>query len=374
MGKRKHRVLKTAIAAVLLAAAAALIFFVFRVKTVDVYGNTQHTAEEIMEDLTSGFLSGNTLYLSWKYRKNEIPGSMPYLESLQVNMKSPSHIEAIVTERTPVACISAYGYAFFDSSGIVLGISESQPSGIPLVTGMSTEEVVLYQKVPAQSSAQLRTVLSLSQLLQEKGLSASEIRFGDDMEITVYIDRVEVRLGQDEYLEEKVANLSKILTILESQAGVLHLESFTGRNETVSFSPSDEPESEILMGGTVGNGSDENDNKDTGTGEDTSGGTAPEGGDQDGTALDGSASEDPDQNGTAPDDAAGDDGQDTSGYSTIPMVFNSSGTLVYNVHIENGAVVDEYGNEVPGCYVNEDGNVVDAYMNVLDPNTGDLVQ
>ena len=56
------------------------------------------------------------------------------------------------------------------------------------------------------------------------------------------------------------------------------------------------------------------------------------------------------------------------------MVFNSSGTLVYNVHVSNGTVVDANGNPVPGCYVNENGHVVDAYMNEFDPSTGELIQ
>ena len=60
--------------------------------------------------------------------------------------------------------------------------------------------------------------------------------------------------------------------------------------------------------------------------------------------------------------------------STISMVFDSSGTLVYNVHVENGTVVDANGNPVSGCSVDSDGYVVDAYMNRFDPDTGELVQ
>lgn len=56
------------------------------------------------------------------------------------------------------------------------------------------------------------------------------------------------------------------------------------------------------------------------------------------------------------------------------MVFDSSGTLVYNVHVENGTVVDANGNPVSGCSVDSDGYVVDAYMNRFDPDTGELVQ
>ena len=54
------------------------------------------------------------------------------------------------------------------------------------------------------------------------------------------------------------------------------------------------------------------------------------------------------------------------------MVFDSSGNLVYNVHVENGTVVDANGNPVSGCTVNENGDVVDDYMNVFDGKTGEL--
>ena len=75
--------------------------------------------------------------------------------------------------------------------------------------------------------------------------------------------------------------------------------------------------------------------------------------------------------------SAGDDtgsDQATSSSTTISMVFDSSGTLVYNVHVENGTVVDANGNPVSGCSVDSDGYVVDAYMNRFDPDTGELVQ
>ena len=36
----------------------------------------------------------------------------------------------------------------------------------------------------------------------------------------------------------------------------------------------------------------------------------------------------------------------------------------------NGQVVDAYGNPIAGCSLNADGYVVDAYWNVIDPNTG----
>ena len=47
-------------------------------------------------------------------------------------------------------------------------------------------------------------------------------------------------------------------------------------------------------------------------------------------------------------DGSGDDPQadESSSSTVIAMVFDSSGNLVYNVHVENGTVVDANGNPV----------------------------
>ena len=60
--------------------------------------------------------------------------------------------------------------------------------------------------------------------------------------------------------------------------------------------------------------------------------------------------------------------------SAVFMVFDSSGTLRYDARVVNGEVVDSYGNPIAGCYVNEAGNVKDAYWNEIDPRTGELIQ
>lgn len=381
-------------AALLLLALLAGALFLFQVRKVSVYGNARHSSEEISAGLTSGTMMSNTLYLLWKCRDGEVPDTLPYLNSLHVQMKSPSHIEVQVTEKELAGYVDKGGYVYFDREGVVLEITDEVYEGVPIVTGADVGDVTLYQKLPTQSSAQLRTILSVTQLLSYQEMSASEIRFGENMEITVFIGGVEAQLGQDEYLEEKIANLNKILPRLEGQTGTLHLENFTGRNETVSFTPSDEPNMATDVsggtsagdtaaesaggsgaGGTAGDGAGTADGSEAGDGAGTTDGSeAGDGADgTDGSAAgdgadgtgDSAAADGTDENADAEDDA------DTG--VIFPMVFNSSGTLVYNVHISNGTVVDENGNQVPGVTINEDGNVVDAYMNVFDATTGELI-
>ncbi len=338
----------TKIVAAGIAVLLLIVFlFLFRVSKIKIYGNTYHSAEEISADLLHNVFMKNTVYMLWKYRDGKVPSGMPYLKTLHVQMKSPSQLEVHVTEEAPVAYLEKDGYVYIDRNGTVTEISDQLHDGIPIVTGFATEEPLIYQKLPAESGAQLRTILSLTQLLDYQGVAVEEIRFGDNMEITIFTDTIEIQLGQDEYLEEKVANLAKILPRLDGQSGTLHLEGFTGRNEQVPFTPSEPMVSE--------------DDTDEASGDEDAGTVG-----QDGSGGEGDAS--------GEDGQAGQDGDGQSGQTVYPMVFNSSGTLVYNVHVENGTVVDEYGNPVPGVTVNEDGNVVDAYMNVFDSTTGELIQ
>ena len=333
--KRKQRIVKLAVAAVFILAAVAAVFL-FQVRTIEVYGNSRHSSEEITGGLMNETLSKNTLYLLWKYKDGEVPDTLPFLNTLQVQMKTPSHVEVIVEEKELVGYIDKGQYVYFDKSGIVLQMTDEAFLDVPIITGVGTEEPVLYKKLPTESSAQLRTILSLTQLLTYHELEAQEIRFSENMEITVFIGNIEVMLGQDEYLEEKVANLKAILNSMSgTETGILHLESFTGSTMNVTFTPFTETEAPEIT-------------------EDTAV--------EDAESSDDSA------------DAVKETVQESSSGGDPFMAFDSSGTLRYDVRVVNGVAVDSYGVPVPGCTVNENGYVVDAYMNVIDPATGQPIQ
>ncbi|MCD7745060.1 MAG: cell division protein FtsQ/DivIB [Lachnospiraceae bacterium] len=395
--KRKKRFLNIGILILALLALLAVVLLC-RVRKMTVSGNERYTAEEIEEGLITDFLTGNTLYLWWTCKDGEIPDTLPYLESLKITVTSPVSIKVAVTEKELVGYFDNGSCVYFDASGVVLEVTDEVYEDIPVITGATLGEVTLYQKVPTESSSQLRTILSLLELLDYQGLTAEEIRFAEDSSITVYIGYIEVSLGQDEYLEEKIANLKAILDTMDgTEAGVLYLENVTGKNEDIVFSPS----GEVIVETESETDTENQDGSDGTSGgvltdDTTLGGATTEGGAAAGTTDDGgSASESSDDSSSAGTDDTGDagtDGSDGSSDGTDDsadedsddssdeeasgvdlMVFNSSGQLVYNVRVQDGVVVDSSGNEVPGCYVNEDGNVVDAYMNEIDPATGDVL-
>ncbi|MCD8013607.1 MAG: cell division protein FtsQ/DivIB [Lachnospiraceae bacterium] len=390
--ERKKRFFNIGILILALLAFLAVLLLC-RVRKMTVSGNERYSAEEIEEGLITDFLTGNTLYLWWTCKDGDIPDTLPYLEELNITMTSPVSIRVEVKEKELVGYFDDGSYVYFDASGVVLEITDEVYEDIPVITGASLGEVTLYQKVPTESSSQLRTILSLLELLDYQGLTAEEIRFAEDSSITVYIGYIEASLGQDEYLEEKIANLKAILDTMDgTEAGVLYLENVTGKNEDIVFSPSGEvvveTESETKNDTESQDGSSEDTSTGVWTDDSTLGGATTDGGAATGSSADSSVSSSDDGTGdssgtdgsedsaSASDDAADSDSDDSSEEEDSGvdlMVFNSSGQLVYNVRVKDGVVVDSSGNEVPGCYVNEDGNVVDAYMNEIDPATGDVL-
>jgi len=386
MRTRRRRILKNIGLLLALVVLVLAFLFLFRVRKVTVSGNSRYSSEQIEEGLLTDFFSKNTLVLWWTYKEGTIPDTMPYLESMEITVNSPFAVTVTVTEKELVGYFDTGSYAYFDDSGVVLEITDTVYSDIPIVTGLSLGEVTLYQKVPTESSSQLRTILSLLDLLDYQGLTAKEIRFSENSDITVTIGYIDAILGQDEYLEEKVANLRAILdTMSGTTAGTLHLENVTGKNEDIVFSPSDEvieeTETETETETSEESGSEESTAADTSTlgGATTDGGAASGAADSSGSdagsddsGSDSAASSD-DGSDDSDDADDSDDSSSTTTSSADVMAFNSSGQLLHHVSIQDGVVVDSSGNAIDGCYVNEDGNIVDAYQNIIDPVTGDAL-
>ena len=357
--RRGVRRIAALVAVLAIIALAAVLLVVFRINTLQLLGNSRYSAEQIEKDLIYDFATENTLWFSWKYKHAVAEPRAPYLASVQAKMLSPGTVRLTVTEKELNGYIQYEGSnVFFDSEGLVLEISDQVYEGAVLVTGVPSQEPILYQKLPVENTALLRTVLSITGLIRESGLSVDSVSFDDNLSITANMGSVEVQLGQDEYLKEKVANLVTIYPKVASQTGTLNMTAFTGKNAPITFNPQEETEPPV-----------QETPDQTEEGYDSSG--QEEGGEAGADEWDDGSGEIPaEDGGETPEDASA---GETYGLSAF-MVFDSSGTLRYDAHVVNGIVVDAYGNEIPGCSVNERGNVIDAYWNEIDTMTGTLAE
>ena len=227
-------VLIASIVIVCLAAAALVVVSVFRVQNVLVEGNVHYTSEEIEAMVLTDRLSYNSLYLSLKYRNKEIR-DIPFIETMSVRVDSPESITIHVYEKSVAGYVEYMGrYMYFDRDGIVVESSETRTEGIPQVTGIRFDHVVLYEALPVKNTDIFQEILSITQMLSKHQITTDKIYFNESNEITLYFDNIRAKLGKDN-LEEKVMRLEQILPNLSGESGVLDLQNYSEDRKNVTF-------------------------------------------------------------------------------------------------------------------------------------------
>ena len=227
-------VLIASIVIVCLAAIALVVVFVFRVQNISVEGNVHYTSEEIETMVLTDRLSYNSLYLSLKYRNKEIR-DIPFIETMSVRVDSPDSITIRVYEKSVAGYVEYMGrYMYFDRDGIVVESSETRTEGIPQVTGIRFDHVVLYEALPVKNTDIFQEILSITQMLSKHQITTDKIYFNESNEITLYFDNIRAKLGKDN-LEEKVMRLEQILPNLSGESGVLDLQNYSEDRKNVTF-------------------------------------------------------------------------------------------------------------------------------------------
>ena len=93
--------------------------------------------------------SWNSLYVDLKYRFVDI-GEVPFVDTMEVSLDNPHTVHIKVYEKGMLGYlyINSIGQnAYFDKDGFVVETSTEVIDGVPKITGISCEEVVLYEKL-----------------------------------------------------------------------------------------------------------------------------------------------------------------------------------------------------------------------------------
>lgn len=80
------------------------------------------------------------------------------------------------------------------------------------------------EKLPIKGSSVLTTAVALSTIFQKNDVIPDHIEFDSSYQITLTYGDVQVMLGKDEYLEDKMIRVSAILPKLSGEKGILHME------------------------------------------------------------------------------------------------------------------------------------------------------
>lgn len=239
--KKRHKVgLLIFFTLVLLIAAAILI--VLNVYTVDeentvVEGNELYTDEQIKSIVFHDEYSWNSLYVLLKYRMQDI-GDVPFVDTMEISLDDPHTVHIVVYEKGILGSfyIETIGQnAYFDKDGFVVETTADVIEGVPRITGVSCDEVVLYEKLPLEDADLLPVLLALTQMLNKYNLLPHKIHYDGNLRPTLTYGDIEVKVGTDDYLSQKVVRLSAILPQLAGLSGTLHLETWTPDTTDIIF-------------------------------------------------------------------------------------------------------------------------------------------
>lgn len=235
--RRKIGMIVFLIVVLLLVIAFLIVWNVFTVKEVRVEGNELYSSEQIEKMILNDEYSWNSLYVVVKYNLLDV-GDVPFLDTIEVSLDNPHTLRISVYEKGILGCfyIDTIGqYAYFDKDGFVVEALTEGISGIPVITGVDCEEVVLYEQLPLEEEEILDDLLNLTQMLEKYDLLPQEIHYDDALEPTLTYYDTKVVVGSDEYLTQKVARLSAIMPQLAGLRGTLYLDSWTPETTDIIY-------------------------------------------------------------------------------------------------------------------------------------------
>lgn len=237
-GKAKRIGILAAILSGLLLLLAGGFFYIihnYRVTTVHVDGNVHYTNEEIMEMVMGGRFGDNSLFLSLKYRDKGIEG-VPFVETMDVDIEAKDTIRITVYEKALAGYVRYLGrYVYFDKDGIVVETSEEETAGIPQVTGLTFDHVILHEPLPVDKPELFDEILNITQQLAKYDLSADRIYFNGNYEVTLYFGEARVDLGETRDIDEKIMKLQYIIPDLLGKSGTLNMREYSEDTKTYSF-------------------------------------------------------------------------------------------------------------------------------------------
>ncbi len=248
MSKRKKRKLNMTggsgliikcvlIAAVLLMFTGGVFWFInaFRITSVVVEGNIHYSTDQITEMVMSSDFSDNSVFLSMQYHNKSIT-DVPFVERIDVSVVDRQTVKITVYEKALAGYVQYLGcYMYFDKDGIVVESSNILTPGIPEVSGLKFNHVVLHEALPVENEEIFQEILNITNLLNKHGLSATKIQFDSLYDVSLHFGNVRVIMGEDADMDQIIMHLTGILPHLEGKSGVLHMENFSEANKDITF-------------------------------------------------------------------------------------------------------------------------------------------
>ncbi len=204
-------------------------------RQITVSGNHRYTQEEIIDRIFPGKADRNVIYCYGKDRLKEHI-QIPFVEDYQLVFHGPFHVEVIVHEKSVVGYVSYMSSCmYFDKDGIIVESTNEEVEGIPRIVGLEYGQIVLHKPLPVEDDHIFSEILDLTQVLSSHDLSVDRIEFDRRGDAILYMDTLEVFLGDSSNIAGKILRLANMLPELKGLSGILYLDTYDPANNNMAY-------------------------------------------------------------------------------------------------------------------------------------------
>ena len=185
-----------------------------------------YTEKELADFIFETPLEQN-FFFAWLNNRFGDKKEIPFVAGYTIEFNGTGEAAVTVYEKNVVGYIDYMGsHMYFDKDGTVVESSSQIREGIPLITGLRFDYIVLYKPLPVENETAFNQILNLTQLISKYELSVDKIHFDSRFHATLYLGGVRVRLGDKDSMEDKIAELHGMMAVLENDSGELYLADY----------------------------------------------------------------------------------------------------------------------------------------------------
>ncbi len=220
-------------------AVAGYYLYSLRITEFAFSGNTlRYSDEELKSLIFTEDIEFNPVYAMFVDKQDK---EIPFIAKYEIDVKWPDKANVTVYGKDIIGYVYYKDfYIYFDKDGIVVELSKEQLDGVILMEGLDFGQMVLHQKLPTKKEESFSLILSLGKMIKKNEINADKVVFDSELNMTLYVGNIEIVLGKDEFLDEKMTKVKVLLPSLMEYSGVLNLENYREGNDSFWFRQSGE--------------------------------------------------------------------------------------------------------------------------------------
>lgn len=232
---KKNQLKVTGLIAVLLLAGVIFFFTYYQVDEVQVMGSSHYSEKQIKKMVLRGPMASNSVLAPLIYTKKNTK-DVPFVEGYTVTRLNRHTICVSVKEKDIVGCIPYLdSYIYFDRNGTFIESSTERNEKIPFFDGIKVKHVIYNEELPIKDKMVMNTAVALSTIFQKNDKIPDHIEFSDDGQISLLYGDITVKLGKDEYLEDKMTRVLAILPLISDKKGIFHAENVNDNSKMITL-------------------------------------------------------------------------------------------------------------------------------------------